>query len=201
MCVSICIGEGLPPPPAWSRRLHAPSKPVKPCRGRSLKTRLSCLLHSDLLTTCIAIDEIAFPSRAEVLTVEETTPFSSIVRASVKMKLTMRRREVVVRKRWFVNEQEGFAVVHLRSIIDKVGVDSRTPQMNLEDVIILLLPMSENVTFMTRVMEFDPDTNLIGFKLLEMTTARFGLRQLDDFEAMLSSPETVKGLEPLPKPL
>ncbi|EER17178.1 hypothetical protein Pmar_PMAR003775 [Perkinsus marinus ATCC 50983] len=117
------------------------------------------------------------------------------------MKLTMRRREVVVRKRWFVNEQDGFAVVHLRSIIDKVGVDSRTPQMNLEDVIILLIPMSEDVTFMTRVMEFDPDTNLIGFKLLEMTAARFGLRQLDDFEAMLSSPEIVKGLEPLPKPL
>ncbi|EER02786.1 hypothetical protein Pmar_PMAR022211 [Perkinsus marinus ATCC 50983] len=28
MCVSICIGEGLPPPPAWSRQLHAPSVKV-----------------------------------------------------------------------------------------------------------------------------------------------------------------------------
>ncbi|KAF4667873.1 AMP deaminase [Perkinsus olseni] len=175
---------------------------VNPGYGRVLRTRMSSLLFGDFLMICSAIDAIAFPAKPEVSSIKDLTPFSTVVKATVKMQLMLRRREVVAVKRWFVNEHEGFALLHLRTAAGKdarlTQTDRRTPEMILEDVIILLVPMAENLTFMTRLMAFDPKINLVGFKLMEIMSGRTALKQAEDFEKLLSTPETLKKSEPLP---
>ncbi|KAF4706897.1 hypothetical protein FOZ62_017428 [Perkinsus olseni] len=178
---------------------------VNPGYGRMLRTRMSSLLFGDFLMICSAIDAIAFPAKPEVSSIKDLTPFSTVVKATVKMQLMLRRREVVAVKRWFVNEHEGFALLHLRTAAGKdarqTENDRRTPEMILEDVIILLVPMAENLTFVTRLMAFDPKINLVGFKLMEIMSGRTALKQAEDFEELLSTPETLKKSEPLPPAL
>ncbi|KAF4732900.1 hypothetical protein FOZ63_000901 [Perkinsus olseni] len=178
---------------------------VNPGYGRVLRTRMSSLLFGDFLMICSAIDAIAFPAKPEVSSIKDLTPFSTVMKATVKMQFMLRKREVVAVKRWFVNEHEGFALLHLRTAAGKdarqTQTERRTPEMILEDVIILLVPMAENLTFMTRLMAFDPKINLVGFKLMEIMSGRTALKQAEDFESLLSTPEKLKKSEPLPPAL
>ncbi|KAF4660324.1 AMP deaminase [Perkinsus chesapeaki] len=175
---------------------------LRPSAGSRIFTmRSSGLIHGDFLDVCTAIETAIFPGSAEVISRKEINAFSSVLRASVDVPMVLRKRQVNLEIKWLVNEREGYALLRGKSVPfeSTVTPPKRYVEMLMEDIIVLLVPMAQDITFITKLMVADPRANLVGLKLMEITAGRNGVKQMEGLQRRVSKPEKLKEIDPLPR--